>query len=98
MENDNNVTIERTSKGITFQSEAGDLHLTFDEVEMMLIYPERCKKCNHLVIFHPLERAHDCIIGSCRCNSEILVLDDEEEPWWKKYNFSTYQTTLFSGV
>ena len=97
MENDNSVTIERNSKGITFQLEAGDLQLKFDEVEMILIYPERCKKCNHLVIFHPLQNTHDCIIGSCHCNGEILV-EDGEEPWWKKHNLSTYQTTLFSGV
>ena len=97
MENDNSVTIERTPQGITFQLEAGNLLLTFDEVEMMLIYPERCKKCNHLVIFHRLERNHDCIVGSCRCNTEVLV-EGGEEPWWKKHNLSTYQTTLFSGV
>ena len=90
--------IERDSRGITFHLEAGDLLLTFDEVEMFLIYPERCHFCHHLVIFHPLEKGHDCIIGSCRCNLEVLMQSAGDEPWWKKHNLSTYQTTLFSGV
>lgn len=63
---------ERDSRGITFHLEAGDLFLKFDEVELFLIYPERCTYCGHLVIFHSKD---DCIIGSCRCNIMKLQLN-----------------------
>lgn len=101
--------IEMDSRGITFHMEAGDLLLKFDEVEMFLIYPERCSTCNHLLIFHPKKSEEKCIIGSCPCLIPTITNDTQnssqlDDPlWWRKHNLSSERSpdkasAFFSGM
>ena len=95
-----NDYIERTEKGIIFHVEGGDLFLKFDEIEMFLIYPERCEGCTHFLFFHPLGK--ECILKGCPC-PKIFLLDKKEEPWYTKHNLSSEKSpdtasAIFSGM